>query len=76
VIPLPAVRIVTAPQGGRVVSVLEPDTLVRAGDVVAVLDVPRGRLPLRARESGRVGGAMVRATELAAEGEGVLWLAR
>ena len=75
-IPLPACRIVTAPQGGRVVSVAATDTFVQPGDVVAVLDAPRGRMPLFARESGRVGGALVGADQVATEGEGILWLAR
>lgn len=75
-IPLPACTIVTAPTTGRLVTHAEPDTLVEAGDVVAVLEGPEGRLVLRARSRGRVGGALQDVDDPVVAGEGVLWLAR
>jgi hypothetical protein len=75
-IPLPAFRLVTAPSDARVRSLAATDTLVAPGDIVAVLDAPRGLLSLRATAHGRVGGALTAADQKVGAGEGVIWLHR
>jgi hypothetical protein len=75
-IPLPAFRLVTAPSEARVRSLAPADTLVAPGDVVAVLDAPRGRLSLRATEHGRVGGALTATDQSVGVGDGLIWLHR
>jgi hypothetical protein len=75
-IPLPAFRLVTAPSDARVHSLAPADTLVSPGDVVAVLDAPRGRLSLRATAHGRVGGALTAADQPVGAGDGIIWLHR
>jgi acetyl/propionyl-CoA carboxylase alpha subunit len=75
-IPLPPFRIVTSPADARVRSVAATDTLVAPGDVVAVLEAPRGQLSLRATSHGRIGGALTAADQTVGAGEGVIWLHR
>lgn len=75
-IPLPACSVVTAPAPGRLLTHVEADTQVEAGDVVAVLEASNGQLLLRAHQRGRVGGALQARQEAVAEGEVVLWIAR
>ncbi|MEY3020440.1 MAG: hypothetical protein RLZZ272_1424 [Actinomycetota bacterium] len=75
-IPIPACSIVTAPFDGRLVTLIDPDTRVEVGDVVAVLEGSRGPLTLRAHQGGRVGGALQHLDEAVAAGEAVVWLAR
>jgi hypothetical protein len=75
-IPLPAIHVVTAPVEARVRSLAAPDTLVGPGDVVAVLDDPRGPRPLRSTVHGHVGGALAGAGQPVVPGEGVVWLRR
>lgn len=73
---VPACAVVTAPDDGRVHRVADPDHPVRAGDVVAVLDGPRGRTELTSPVKGRVGGALAEPSQAVTAGEGVLWLSR
>jgi hypothetical protein len=75
-IPLPAFRLVTAPSDARVRSLAPTDTLVAPGDVVAVLDAPRGPLSLRATAHGRVGGALTATDQPVGAGDGIIWLHR
>ena len=73
-IPLPPFRLVTAPSDARVASVAMPGATVSPGDVVAVLDAPRGRVPLVAPVHGRVGGALIGASQSVASGDGIVWI--
>jgi biotin carboxyl carrier protein len=75
-IPLPPFRLVTSPSDARVASVARPGSLVAAGDVVAVLDAPRGEVPVVAPVHGRVGGALTAAHQTIALGEGLIWIER
>jgi hypothetical protein len=75
-IPLPAFRLVTAPSDARVRSLAPVDTMVSPGDIVAVLDAPRGPMSLRATAHGRVGGALTVADQSVGAGDGVIWLHR
>ena len=75
-IPLPPFRLVTAPSDARVTSVVDPGAEVAPGDVVAVLDAPRGRVPVLAPVGGRVGGALTGAQQAVAAGDGLLWIER
>lgn len=75
-IPLPPFHLVTAPSDARVESVAVPGSVVAQGDVVAVLEAPRGRLPLRAPVRGRVGGALTDATQRVSTGDGIVWIER
>jgi acetyl/propionyl-CoA carboxylase alpha subunit len=75
-IPLPAFHLVTTPSDARVRSLVATDTIVSPGDVVAVLDAPRGPLSLRATAHGRVGGALTAADQKVGAGEGIIWLHR
>jgi biotin carboxyl carrier protein len=76
VIPIPACTIVSTPVTGRLADHLAPDTPVRAGDVVARIEVAGRRHELRATSAGRVGGSMLRPSQPVAAGEPVVWLAR
>lgn len=73
-IPLPPFRLVTAPSDARVASIVTPGATVSAGDVVAVLDVPRGRVPVVAPVPGRVGGTLTATRQSVASGDGIVWI--
>ena len=75
-IPLPPFRLVTAPSDARVASIARPGDVVAAGDVVAVLDAPRGRVPLVAPVRGRVGGALAGEQESVTMGDAIVWIER
>jgi biotin carboxyl carrier protein len=75
-IPLPPFRLVTAPSDARVASVARPGSVVAAGDVVAVLDAPRGQVPVIAPVHGRVGGTLAIASQSVSTGEGLVWIER
>jgi biotin carboxyl carrier protein len=75
-IPLPPFRLVTSPHDARVASVVRTGSLVAAGDVVAVLDAPRGQVSVIAPVHGRVGGALATARQSVASGEGIVWIER
>jgi len=75
-IPLPPIMLVTAPSDARVRSLAPVDTLVERGDIVAVLDAPRGPVSLRADTRGRIGGTLANADQTVAAGEGVVWIRR
>ncbi len=74
-IPIPACRVVTAPGDGRVSRVAEPQTRVRTGEVVGVVDTAVGQRMLLAPGPGVVGGPLVRGMQHVAAGDGVLWMA-
>ncbi len=73
-IPLPPFRLVTAPSDARVASVATPGSTVSPGDVVAVLDAPRGRVPVHAPVHGTVGGALAGAQHSVSSGDGIVWI--
>ena len=73
-IPLPPFRLVTAPSDARVKSVATAGSVVAAGDVVAVLEAPRGRVPVIAPVHGRVGGALTGELQSVASGDGIVWI--
>ena len=73
-IPLPPFRLVTAPSDARVASVVSPGATVAPGDVVAVLEAPRGRVPVVAPVHGRVGGTLTGALQSVAYGDGIVWI--
>jgi biotin carboxyl carrier protein len=75
-IPLPPFRLITSPAEARVRSVAPAGSIVAPGDVVAVLDAPRGEMPLHAMIHGRVGGALTVANQSVASGDGVVWIQR
>ena len=75
-IPLPPFRLVTAPSDARVTSIVGPGAEVAAGDVVAVLEAPRGSVPVVAPVGGRVGGALTDAQQSVAAGDGIVWIQR
>jgi predicted deacylase len=76
VIPIPALTLVTSPVDGRVRDVAAPDTLVRRGEVVAMVDGASGAAEVRAATTGRVGGALAGTHQAVTAGEGVLWFRR
>jgi len=75
-IPLPPFRLVTAPSDARVTSIVGPGAEVAPGDVVAVLEAPRGPVPVRTPIAGRVGGALTDAHQNVAAGDGIVWIQR
>lgn len=75
-IPIPACTVVTSPVDGRVRRLVDVDTVVRAGDVVATVEGARGALELTAASGGRIGGALAATSQAVTAGEGVLWVAR
>ncbi len=75
-IPIPACRVVASPGDGRVRSTVAARTPVSAGDIVGILDTPRGERHLLAPGPGLVGGPLVRNAQQVAAGEAVLWLTR
>lgn len=75
-IPIPACRVATAPGDGRVVSLLDRDRPVRAGDVVGVVETAGGVRDVLAPGAGTIGGPLVRRSQQVHAGEAVVWLAR
>ena len=73
-IPLPPFRLVTAPSDARVASVVASGATVAAGDVVAVLEAPRGRVPVVTPVHGRVGGTLAGALQTVSSGDGIVWI--
>ncbi len=75
-IPLPPFRLITAPADARVASVASAGSVVAPGDVVAVLDAPRGSMRVVAPVHGRVGGSLASASQSVSSGEGIVWIER
>ncbi len=75
-IPLPPFRLVTAPSDARVTEVVGAGAIVAAGDVVAVLEAPRGRFSVLAPVGGRVGGSLTDVQECVSTGDGIVWMER
>jgi predicted deacylase len=75
-IPIPALTLLTSPIDGRVRSVVDADTTVRRGDVVATVAGASGDAEVRAGANGRVGGALAAARQAVTVGEGVAWVHR
>ena len=75
-IPLPPSRLITAPSDARVSSVVLAGAIVAPGDVVAVLDAPRGVMPVLATVHGRVGGSLTAAQQSVSAGDGIVWIER
>ena len=75
-IPLPPFRLITAPSDARVASVAHAGAIVAPGDVVAVLDAPRGTMPVLATMHGRIGGPLTAAHQSVATGDGIVWIER
>ena len=73
-IPLPPFRLVTAPSDAKVASVARRGDVVAAGDVVAVLEAPRGTVPVVAPVRGRIGGALAGEQQAVATGDGIVWI--
>jgi len=75
-IPLPPFRLITAPSDARVSSIVGAGEKVAAGDVVAVLDAPRGSLRVLTPVGGRVGGSLAGAQQSVSTGDGIVWIER
>jgi biotin carboxyl carrier protein len=75
-IPVPPFRLITAPADARVRSVADTGSVVAPGDVVALLDAPRGTVPVLAPVHGRVGGALTGVRQTVASGDGLVWIER
>jgi biotin carboxyl carrier protein len=75
-IPLPPFRLITAPSDARVTSVARAGSIVSPGDVVAVLDAPRGAVPVLAPVHGRIGGSLTGADQSVSIGDGIVWIER
>lgn len=75
-IPLPPFHLITAPSDARVTSVAHAGAIVAPGDIIAVLDAPRGPVPVRATFHGRVGGPLAVADQSVAIGDGIVWIER
>lgn len=75
-IPLPPFRLITAPSDARVNSVAPAGAIVAPGDVVAVLDAPRGAMPVLATTHGRIGGSLIAAQQSVSVGDGIVWIER
>jgi biotin carboxyl carrier protein len=75
-IPLPPFRLITAPSDARVASVARAGSIVSPGDVVAVLDAPRGQVPVLAPVHGRVGGSLAATAQSVSTGDGIVWIER
>lgn len=73
---VPPCAVVVAPFGGRVRPVASPGTLVRDGEVVAVVHNGSDSADLLAPVSGEVGGFLADREQAVARGEGVVWLSR
>ena len=50
--------------------------MVAPGDVVAVLDAPRGSMRVVAPVHGRIGGSLASASQSVSSGEGIVWIER
>jgi hypothetical protein len=74
VIPIPALHVIVSPVAGRVRGLVDVDTAVVPGDLVASVDGAAGAAQLRATRHGRVGGALAAATQSVGAGDGVLWV--
>jgi biotin carboxyl carrier protein len=75
-IPLPPFRLITSPSDARVSSVALAGAIVAPGDVIAVLDAPRGALPVLAPVHGRIGGSLTAAHQSVSIGDGIVWIER
>jgi len=75
-IPLPPFRLITAPSDARVASVVGAGAIVSVGDVIAVLDAPRGSYPVLAPVHGRVGGSLTGVQQRVSTGDGIVWIER
>ncbi len=75
-IPLPPFRLITAPSDARVASVVGAGEMVAAGDVIAVLDAPKGAVSVCAPIHGRVGGSLAGAQQRISAGDGIVWIER
>lgn len=75
-IPMPPFRLVTAPADARVTSVRDVGARVAEGEVVAVLEAPRGRMALAAPVGGRIGGVLAGSDRSVSTGEGIVWIER
>jgi predicted deacylase len=75
-IPIPALTVATSPVDGRLRTVVDADTEVRRGDVVATIDGASGAAEVRVGAAGRVGGALAGTRQAVAAGEAVVWLRR
>jgi biotin carboxyl carrier protein len=75
-IPVPPFRLITAPSDARVASVASAGSVVAPGDVVAMLDAPRGSVSVLASVHGRVGGSLTAAHEKVSVGDGIVWIER
>lgn len=75
-IPLPPFRLITSPADARVTSIADAGSHVAPGDVVAVLEAPRGMVSVVAPVHGRVGGTLTAAQQSVASGDGIVWIER
>jgi biotin carboxyl carrier protein len=74
VIPIPAMHLIVSPVAGRVRGLVEADTAVAPGDLVASVEGVAGATEIRAVRAGHVGGALAAATQSVGAGDGVLWV--
>lgn len=75
-IPLPPIRLITAPSDARVASLARPGSVVAPGDVVAVLEAPVGAVSVLAPIHGRVGGLLTDEADRVSTGDAIVWIER
>lgn len=74
-IPIPSCTVVTATSDGRVATLVEPGTRVRAGDVVGTVDTGARVIDLVAPRGGFIRGFLAHLAQPVVAGDGVVWLA-
>jgi biotin carboxyl carrier protein len=67
-------HVIVSPVAGRVRGLVDVDTAVVPGDLVAFVEGAAGAAEIRATRHGRVGGALAAATQSVGAGDGVLWV--
>lgn len=75
-IPIPSMSLATSPVDGKVRRMLEPDTPVQRGDVVATVTGASGERSVVAPSAGRVGGSLTGHDQPVRAGEGIVWVSR
>ena len=75
-IPIPNCTVVTAPVDGKVATLADEGTQVRAGEVVATVSSGGRDVEIRSPNGGRIAGALAALTQPVLAGDGVLWLGR
>lgn len=75
-IPIPSMLLATSPVDGRVRRLVDAETEVARGDVVATVSGARGEARVLAPAAGTVAGPLTDPDQPVTTGEGILWLTR